>query len=217
MVGEKMSQRDPINVHYGKLLDTAEKILRGPLSVRVDTDFWGSPNLVLRSEIMPKIEGTIESRIVYANPCDDEQSVAILRQASWDALAARQSAVQDFSGGREPSTIYPVLLVHSVWIDMDWLYEAIQRLEELVIPLKVPKVAPLFRKMYMLRIERSDRTTIEASWGKGMPGDFQVLSESWESIWQQMTDLLRGGEKVGPEESWKSGSAPVYKQVNTLT
>jgi hypothetical protein len=212
---ETMFSRDPINVHYERLLDTAEAVLAGPLSVRVDTDFWGSPNLVLRRETMPKIEGTIESRILYANLCDDEQKEAILRHASWDARTARESIRKRLGDSRGPSAIHPILLVHFVWTDVNWLRQSIGRLEELTIPLKVPRVDPLFRTMYRLRIERNDRTITEASWGKNMPGDYQILSEMWESIWQQMTDFLQNSGAARPEELWKSGSAPIYEKLNT--
>jgi hypothetical protein len=208
-----MFHRDPISAHYRKLLDSAEAVLRGPLSIQVDIDFWGEPNLTLRSEAMPKIEGVIESRIIYANPCDDEQSSAILRQVSWDAHTARLSVLQDFDADKTPSIVHPVLSVRYVWIDIDWLYEAIRRLEELAIPLKMPKVDPLFRKMYKLGIQRSDRTTIEASWGNSTPGDFQTLSVAWELVWEQMADLLKSGTPVEPEELWQFGSTPIYKQA----
>ena len=144
-----MVERYSPYVHYGRLLDTAEAVLRGPESVKIDIDYWGYPNLALQSETMPKIEGVIESRILYANPCDEEQkNAAILRHASWDAHSVRQSVLQDFCGEQEPSIACPVLSIRFVWIDMNWLYGAIQRLEKLAVPLQVPKFVPESRKVY---------------------------------------------------------------------
>ncbi len=206
-----------MNVHYGQLLASANTVLQGPASVSVGVEFWGEPNLALYIEAMPKIEGIIESRIVYANPTDKEQSCAILRQAAWDARTTRQSVIQEFRQGQEPS-IYPILLVRYTWIDIGWLYNAIQRLEELVIPLKVPQMSSIFRTMYRVRIDRIDRTVADISWGEGMPGEFQVLSAVWKSLWQEMTHLLQTSETVEPEESWGYGFSSVlaYKTSESI-
>lgn len=190
-----------MNVHYNQLLSSADTVLQGPSSVSMGTEFWGEPNLALYVQAMPRIEGTIESRTMYANPTDADQNRAILRQAAWDARTTRQSVIQKFRQGREPS-IYPILLVRYVWIDIGWLYNATQRLEELVVPLRVSKMSPIFRTMYRVRMHRIDRTIADISWGKGMPGEFQILSIVWESLWQEMDHLLQTSEMVEPEESW---------------
>ncbi|MBN1138431.1 MAG: hypothetical protein JXM73_17715 [Anaerolineae bacterium] len=207
-----MFERDLATVHYDQLLATADTILEGPLSVGVGSNFWGEPNLTLCLETMPRIEGAIESRIVYANLGDEGQNVAILRQAAWDAQATRRTVLQEFRQGREPS-IYPILLVRYVWIDIGWLSNAVHRLEELVIPLRSPKMIPLFRTMYRLRIARTDRTVADISWGKGMVEGFQVVSDLWESLWQEMTGLLNTGEIIEPHEFWGRGfeSVTAYK------
>jgi hypothetical protein len=207
-----MFERDLATVHYDQLLATADTVLKGPFSVGIGTDFWGEPSLALYLQTMPRIEGAIESRIVYANPADEEQNGAIPRQAAWDARATRQTVLQEFRQGREPS-IYPILLVRYVWIDIGWLSNAVHRLEELVIPLRVPIMIPLFRTMCRLRIERTDRTFVDISWGKGMVEGFQIVGDLWESLWQEMTGLLNTGEIVEPHEFWGRGfeSVIAYK------
>ena len=207
-----MFERDLAAVHFDQLLATADTVLQGPWSIRVGVDFWGSPNLALYVQAMPKIEGMIESRIVFANLGDEEQNGAILRQAIWDARTTRQSVLQEFRQNHEPS-IYPVLFVRYIWIDISWLCSAVHRLEELTIPLKVPRMVPLFRTTYGLRIERTDRTVADVSWGQGMPGEFQVLSDLWEGLWQEMTVLLNTGDVAKPDESWGRGfeSVLAYK------
>ncbi len=206
-----MGAQNPANVHYRGLLDTAETVLGGPSSIRIGIDFWGEFNLFLRKNAMPKVEGIIESRIVYANPCDDEQDGAILRHASWDARTARKTVWEDFRAGRTPSIIHPALRVHYVWIDLDWLHEVIRSLGDLTVPIKAPETSRS-RTMYELGIQRIDRTYIKVAWGKDMPEAYHALSCAWEEVWQQMTDLLQSGRQVDPEEGWWSSSIPVYQR-----
>lgn len=207
-----MLVQNPANVHYRGLLDTAETVLRGPSSIRTGIDFWGELNLVLRKKAMPKVEGIIESRIVYANPCDDEQDEAILRHASWDARTTRKTVWEDFGAGRTPSIIHPVLNVHCVWINMDWLYKVIRSLEAFTVPIRVPETSSRSRTMYELGIQRIDRTYIRIAWGKNIPEAYHALSCVWEEVWQQMTDLLQSGKPVEPEEQWWPNSIPDYGQ-----
>jgi hypothetical protein len=211
-MGGTVDAHNPANVHYRGLLDTAETVLRGPSSIRIGIDFWGEWNLLLRKEAMPKIEGTIESRIVYANPADDEQDGAILRHVSWDARTARKTVREDFRASGAPAIIHPVLNVHYVWINLDWLYQVIQSLENLTVPIRVPEMSSRFRTMYELGIQRIDRTYIKVAWGKSMPEAYHDLSCAWEGFWQQMTDLLKSGKQVEPEERWWPSSVPVYQQ-----
>lgn len=195
-----MFQKDPANEHFLRLLHVAEIALKGPINIKINSSFWGWPNLALSTNVMPKIEGIMESRIIYANPNDDEQDSAILRQVIWDAQTTRKSVLQEFQQGKEPSITHPTLFTRYVWVDMNWLYQMIQLLEDLFIPLKIPEEDELFREVYHLKIERSDRTMIEASWGKSSSGAFVVLSKSWENIWQQMTDFLQSSKVIDSEE-----------------
>jgi hypothetical protein len=211
-MGEAMDAQNPANVHYRRLLDSAEKVLRGPSSIRIDIDFWGEWNLLLRKEAMPKVEGIIESRIVYANPADDDQDGAILRHASWNARTARKTVWEDFGAGRTPSIVHPALNVHYVWITLDWLYQVVRSLGDFSVPLGVPETSSRFRTMYELGIQRIDRTYIKVAWGKNMPEAYHDLSCAWEGFWQQMTDLLRDGKRVEPEERWWPSSTPVYQR-----
>ncbi len=110
--------------------------------------------------------------------------------------------VKDVFLGQPPAIIYPEVSINFVWVKLAWLYEALARLERLVIPLKIPKDTVLLRQIHHLRIERSDRTVMEVSWDKGTSGSFKFLNEVWVSLWQQMGDFLRNGERIEPEEDW---------------
>ena len=207
-----MTDLNLASAYYTRLIYAAEVILKGPSSLQVGDDFWGEPNLILRCEAAPKIEGVITSRTVYANICDDEQHKAILRHAAWDARESRQNVWRDSRIGKPLFELYPAIGVHYVWIDIDWLHRAIRNLEALVVPVQAPQANLVFSKRYGLGIQYSDRTSIQVMWGKGTLGRFGSLESIWESLWQQTPDLLRHRQAVIPDEVWDSDSIPSYER-----
>jgi len=193
---------------YGKLRDTAEIVLGGPRGVSINTEFWGGYLIGLRAARMPKIEGVIETRTLYGNPVDQEQSNAILRQVQWDAKAAKQINFHDARLGRAPAVTYPQLSFHSVWVNMEWVYEVMQMLETLSVPFKMPRDHLPIHNLYALHIERTDRTELEISWGAERQDDFLPLTSAWQTIWAQMGNLLASNEPIDYDESW--GGYGVY-------
>jgi hypothetical protein len=197
---------DPVNAYYLRMLSVAEGVLEGPRAVSHRDEFWGQCVLFLRRERMPKIEGTITSRSIYANPCDDEQDQAILRYASWDAKKPRQDALRLFrKNGTVPSSTLPFLSLSYTWIALDIFYEAIQLLEDLHVPLRVPKNIPRSRQIYHLGIDRMDRSSAKVVWGSCFPGNFRALSEGWETIWKELAAQSHSGPTLVPEETWPFG------------
>lgn len=187
---------------YGNLINVAEIVLNGPASASIATGFWGGRFIALRAAKMPKIEGVIETRIVYANPTDHEQANAILRQVQWDAKAAKQMIFQASRLGRAPSVTYPQLSSHSVWVNMEWVYETLHLLETLSVPFKIPEDHLPVHNLYALRIERTDRTELELSWGAELQDNFLPLTTVWQTIWAQMEHLLTSNEPTDYEDAW---------------
>lgn len=206
-----MNSGHPLNAHCLTIWRNAQAALTGPESVAIGVDFWGAPSLRLAREAVPRIGGVIRTRVVYANLADAEQSGGILRAAVHCARAPRLRARSAFQRHDALPTPRPAVWVHYVWVDIDWLEAALRSLADLSVPLGAPDLD--FRETYSLGIWRTDITSMQACWGVGTPGAFEALSARCDGLWAQMTDLLRRGEPVAPQEHWPLDTAPEYEQV----
>jgi hypothetical protein len=188
--------------HYGKLLSFAKIALAGPRGVSVGDEFWGGHTLSLFSMRLPMIEGVIESRIVYSNLADTDQNDCILRWATWDAELARRTLREDSKLGREPSIALPEVHVYSVWVNVSWLKEAIERLQALTVPLVYEESDDYTTPLYRLRLERVDTTLIDVRWKANGGGAFVSLTDEWQRLWRQMDQHLRQNNESIYSEDW---------------
>jgi hypothetical protein len=203
--------QDTPSDRYARLRLSAERALAGPLSIRVGTDFWGWANLVLRRETMPKIQGTVEVRGLYAHLKDLEQDNVLLREVTWDAALARSRSISDERDTETAQTEHPLVFMRCVWVDAKWLRDTLHRLEKFSVPLKLSDDATLYKEIYQFELERGDRTVFKFSWAKGMPGVFAEFSQLWESLWEEMTVFLRNNPAITPEEDWAGNPPPDYQ------
>jgi hypothetical protein len=160
---------------------------------------------------MPKIQGIVEVRGLYAHLNDLEQDSALLREATWDAALARSRTISPERDEETAQTKQPLILMRCVWVDAKWLRDALQRLEKFSVPLKLSDDATLYKEIYQIERERGDRTVLKFSWAKGMPGIFAELSLLWESLWEEMTLFLQNNQSVIPEEDWAENPPPDYQ------
>jgi hypothetical protein len=188
--------------YYLQPLYKAEELLKGPDEVRISGAYWGWPNLSLRIEVAPKILGTLESRIIYADLEDITHDKAILWQASYDANAERKRVFQAHKSGKQLVMADPKLSSRAVWISINWLQEAVQHLDKLVIPIHTPDTISTLEwpKKYSLKLRRYDGTALEVSWFEDWSDDFVALTNVWKLIWTEMTTLLETGVLVRLEE-----------------
>ena len=195
------------NNHYLQLLQIAEQVVDGPRSIKISSEFWGWSYLALTSTIMPKIGGVIESRIIYANPSDEEQNRGILRQVLWDAKEARDTILADAKEGRKPSITQPSLQRQTVWVSNDWIQSILLMLDTLLVPIRALRTSH-FRDMCHIRLEKSDRSVFEVSWGKGTEREYEKLTSIWETIWAQSAEFLQSSEQIHCEELWQDTALP---------
>ena len=176
----------------GFLLQKAERLLLGPKSLGYeDKEFWGRRYLALRSERIPKINGAIETRTVYANPVDTEQAIIILRRAYWDAELARTKFLQILRNNDEIVDEEPELYVSYTYTSVEWLNIALSRFHELSVPMKLPQAASEFEVLSYFSLERQDGTVLNLSWGKNMAYPFTLLDHAWSKTWEEMEVYLQ--------------------------
>ena len=169
-------------------------------------------HLGLYKQVFPRLFGEIESRIIYA---DLEAQLAIIRNTYWNPDTTRESLKRAYRSGQILTVPYPLLFRQCVMVDIDWVYEAVRRWEELIVPIALPpylqKNTSHYDEVHQMRLERNNFTMIEVSWIKEMVGEFRVLEITWEQMWIELENHLRNNEKIEVEEEWPFNLTPVFK------
>ena len=171
---------------YATIRKQAHAILRGPRSIEapnLDSEpFYGWP--VLSLELRTADADRVESRIIYANPLDATQHVAILRAVYWDGVLAKKVVKNQ---GDKFQQILPARFVKISAAQVKaWLskFTGISIVNE---DLAADETADIRR----LRIEQDYLSwVLEVVW-ESKDQNHALLNQKWDEAWLETTQVLK--------------------------
>jgi len=187
---------------YGTVRVRAQAVLHGPANITVrqlcGEGFYGWPVLTLEAQASQADK--VESRIVYANPFNEGQHVAVLRSVYWDGEAARKAYREQ---GQRLKLSMPARFVQ---IPADQVREWVSQFDGVGIVINDAVGESGTVDIRRLRIERDYKSSVFEKIWQMQDADHALLNRRWGHVWQHMTDALESKPLIpDPDEDFWLG------------